>query len=514
MNVAILDIGTNSIHMLIIRVDADLRFHVIDKAKVLVHLGRSTFSKGYIDEETMERALEVLANFRRIADRRGVERFVAVATSAVREASNGGAFLQEVQERTGIRARVISGAEEGRLVFRAVQQEIGQQERPFAVVDIGGGSVEVALGTSERMDWVVSLKAGVRRLEATLGTDAAPSGPASLKRAVERELGPVLERAKAQKVGRCIVTAGSAGSVLRILQSTKRVPGEVDRLPAKALAQLEAELEALTRPQRLAIPGMDPERVDLVLPAVTLLRCLAEGLGIPELHVSSNGLREGLAIEHLDRFGGEMLWEMTEPNRRRRTVLSTAQRYAYDAAHAHHVARLAVAFFDATRRLHRLSEKAREWLEYAALLHDVGYVVEEKAHHKHSEYLILHGLNGGFTIRERRLIAAIARYHRKKAPRIGHKNWSSLTLRDRELVRRAASILRIADGLDRAHARNVASVAVKADAHRLLVRLGARDDASLERWAAKKKADLFEATFRRTVDIELQAEAPPAKGKG
>jgi exopolyphosphatase/guanosine-5'-triphosphate,3'-diphosphate pyrophosphatase len=217
-------------------------------------------------------------------------------------------------------------------------------------------------------------------------------------------------------------------------------------------------------------------------------------------------------LDYLDRHGAELQWELTEPNERRRAVVRLAERFHYDAAHAHQVARLAVDLFDATQDLHGLDEPARERLEYAALLHDIGYAVAEKAHHKHSEYLVLHGLEGGFTEAEVRSIAAIARYHRKGGPTKEHANWASLDKAEREAVRRAAALLRVADGLDRSHNRVVASLRAKVEPGALRVELEGDDDMDLELWAGRRKADLFEEVFARKVELQVVRPSKPGKG--
>jgi exopolyphosphatase/guanosine-5'-triphosphate,3'-diphosphate pyrophosphatase len=509
MNIAVIDIGTNSIHMLVVRIDAELKAHVLDRAKEMVRLGEGTFETGRIDEATQARAMRSLKAFARLAEKRGVEKVLAVATSAVREAENGGAFLQEVYSETGIHPRIITGAEEARLVFKAVQSAMPLDENPVLVVDLGGGSAELACGNSRGLQWAASLKTGVQRLQPLALDDGEPSAPARkrLAEAIARELAPVATRARNAGIRTCYVTSGSASATLKLARARGLVREADESLPKKALEQLDEDLSQVAAGKRRALAGLDPARADLIVGAVAFFRTLAEQTGVEALVVSDRGLREGVLQDYLDLKGPELQWELTEPNSRRRAVLRLGERLSYDAPHAHHVAHLAVTLFDATRALHNGDERARELLEYGALLHDVGYAVNEKAHHKHSEYLILHGLSGGFTEEETRVIAAIARYHRKSAPKEKHENWAALGEDARKLVLMNEGLLRLADALDRSHTRAVSTIEARVEGKKLLLALDVTGPIELELWAANNKADWIERELRLKPDIRVARDA-------
>jgi exopolyphosphatase / guanosine-5'-triphosphate,3'-diphosphate pyrophosphatase len=506
VNVAVLDIGTNSIHMLVVRIDADLKAHVLDKAKEMVRLGQGTFETGRLDEATQQRALGTLKGFARLAQKRGAQRILAVATSAVREADNGGTFLQEVYSETGIHPKIITGAEEARLVFKAVQSAMPLDETPVLVVDLGGGSVEFACGSSRGLLWTSSLRLGGQRLEtmALEKGEPSPERRTLLRAALAAEIAPLAARAKASGVKTCYLTSGSAVATLKLLRERAEAKSDDERVSRKALVSLDEELARTPAEKRRQMPGLEPSRASQIVGAVAFFRELADGLGLDELAVSDRGLREGLVQDFLDQHGAEIQWELTEPNARRRAVLSLAERLGYDAAHAHHVAHLALSLFDATAPLHGLDEQARELFEYGALLHDVGYAVAEKAHHKHSEYLVLHGLQGGFSEEEIRAIAALARYHRKAGPKESHENWAAMTRPTRDLVERAEGLLRIADALDRSHARVVAGAEARIGEAALDVTVRVTGPAELEMWAAQRKAEWFERAYGMPVVFHVQ----------
>jgi len=512
VNVGVIDIGTNSIHMLIVRIDAELKAHVLDRAKEMVRLGQGTFQTGRLDEATQQRALHTLRGFARLAQKRGCERIIAVATSAVREAENGGSFLQEILSETGIHPQIITSAEEARLVFKAVQSAMPLGETPVLVVDLGGGSVEFASGNSRQFQWAASMKLGGQRLESTILQEGEvnAAGRKALQETLARELAPIATRAKGAGVKTCYVTSGSAGATLKLLRE-RGLAGEGETLPLHALAELDEELARLPREKRALLAGLEASRLDLIVGAVAFFRALVESLDLGSLKVSDRGLREGLVQDFIDLHGADLQWELTEPNARRRAVLRLGERLGYDAPHAHHVAHLAVTLFDATHALHDDDERARELLEYGALLHDIGYAVGERGHHKHGEYLILHGLIGGFTEEETRIIAAIARYHRKSQPKPNHENWEAIGEKGRALVERAESLLRIADALDRSHARAVVAIEAKVADDVLVVDLDVSGPVELEIWAAQRKADWFKRVFGKGVLLRVAHDAQADK---
>lgn len=511
MNVAVIDIGTNSIHMLVVRIDADLRTHVMDKAKEMVRLGQGTFETGRLDEATQTRALHTLKGFARLAQKRGAQRIIAVATSAVREAENGGSFLQEVYSETGIHPRIITGAEEARLVFKAVQSAMPLEEAPVLVVDLGGGSVEFACGNSRQFGWASSLKLGAQRLESAglREGEVTPESRAALRAILTREIAPLAARARSARIARCYVTSGSASAVLKILRERGDVKNDADSIPRRALAQLDDDVTLMSRAKRIGLAGLDEARVDLVVGAIAFFRELADQLDAAELVVSERGLREGLVQDFVDQHGPELQWELTEPNARRRAVLRFGEKFAYDAAHAHHVAHLAITLFDATEELHGLDENVRELFEYGALLHDVGYAVAERSHHKHSEYLILHGLQAGFTEEEVRMIAALARYHRKTGPKDSHENWTLMTPGSRAAIMKVEGLLRIADALDRSHSRVVGKVHAIARKDALDIAIEPLGPVELELWAAQRKSDWFESEYKIPIALKVLGEEVP-----
>jgi exopolyphosphatase/guanosine-5'-triphosphate,3'-diphosphate pyrophosphatase len=256
---------------------------------------------------------------------------------------------------------------------------------------------------------------------------------------------------------------------------------------------------------RLAVPGLDPRRADLSAVGAVLVDTLLTSLGARELTLCDFALREGLVLDYIKKNAAHIRTAERYPDVRRRSVIELAERCGYRPEHAGQVARLALAIFDATTRRHELGAREREWLEYAALLHDIGGHIGYEDHHKHSYYLIRHGGLRGFEPEEVLVIGLVARYHRKATPKKGHDGFSDLSRGRRADVRLLAAILRLAEALDRSHTQTVRRVTVTDEGDAIRAALAARDDAELELWAAGRHAATLGDLLGADIHFELAA---------
>ena len=266
----------------------------------------------------------------------------------------------------------------------------------------------------------------------------------------------------------------------------------------KDIRNLETELARSSVKARLAIPGLDPKRVDTLLPTTVVLRRLLELSGLNEITLCDKAIREGVIYDFIVRHREGLKAEKDIPDVRRRNVIGLARRCQAPEVHSLHVANLALSLFDQTKRAHRLGQQERTWLEYAAILHDVGYLINPRQHHKHTHYLIKHSDLGGFTAEEIDVVANVARYHRRALPVSKHEEFDGLPPRLQRVVKILASLLRIADGLDRTHFTLAQKVNVKFG-KQITIEVHLTGDAEMELWAAKSRADLFEQVFHRRV---------------
>jgi exopolyphosphatase / guanosine-5'-triphosphate,3'-diphosphate pyrophosphatase len=509
MRMAAIDIGTNSVHMIVVRVRPDLSFEVIDREKVMVRLGAGGLDGRLLTAEAMTAALQALSKFRRLAESRGVDRIVAVATSATREARNGGEFLRAIERDTGIRPRVITGTQEARLIHQAAVYGVDVGSGRAVVVDIGGGSVEITLGTSAAVLHARSFKIGVIRLmERFVRTDPLSAREArKLTRHVLQDIDAYCAQITHTGFDRVIGTSGTILSVGAMAAADGRgvVPTELRnlRVGAKPIRRLRKTVGSLDLEQRLALPGLDPRRADLVVVGTILLDTILRRLGAAELTLCDLALREGLVLDYIRRNGRQIARLDRFPDVRRRSTVELAERCHYQADHAQHVARLALSLFDRTRDLHGLPDRERELLEYASLMHDIGTLISFARHHRHSAYLIQNGDLRGFHPDEIAIMALVARYHRRGTPSKSHAEYAGLDRAHRRTVRVLSAILRVAESLERSHAQVVTSVDLRdADDHAEL-QLSVQADAELEVWATNRHLRPFEKLIGKPVRIAV-----------
>ncbi len=508
MRVAAIDIGTNSIHMIVVRVRPDFSFEVIDREKAMVRLGAGGLGGRALTPDAMTAALQALSKFKRIAESHRVDEILAAATSATREARNGGEFLATIGRETGIRPQVISGAEEARLIYQAAVYGVDVGSARAVVIDIGGGSVEITNGTATSIQAAASFKTGVIRLtEKFVRTDPlSDRDERKLVKHISDQIGRHTEQIAAAGFDRVIGTSGTILSLGAVAVTAARgtPPGDLRnlRVTAKQIRRLRKDLVSLDLEERLAVPGLDPRRADLVVAGAVLLDTILRELGAEELTLCTLALREGLVLDYIRRHRREITQAERIPDIRRRSTIELAERCNYFAEHAQQVARLSLALFDQTRGVHGLTDREREWLEYASLMHDLGVHISYEAHHRHSYYLIKNGALRGFDPEEIEVIALVARYHRRGTPKKSHEAYATLSPPLRRTVRLLASILRLAESLDRSHAQVISALEIRDDGKETVLQLRAAADAELELWAAHRHREPFEELVGKPVRFE------------
>ena len=513
MRIAAIDIGTNSVHMIVVRVRGDLSFEVIDREKFMVRLGAGGLDGRALTAEAMTAALQALSTFKRLAESHGVDEILAVATSATREAGNGGEFLARIERETGIIPMVITGAEEARLIHLAAVYGVDVGSARAVVIDIGGGSVEITLGTGASIQLARSFKIGVIRLtERFVKSDPiSERDERRLERHVLDEIDRHCEQITAVGFDRVIGTSGTILSlgVVAATEARGSVPPEVRnlRISSKQIRRVRKTVCELDLERRLSMPGLDPRRADLVVGGAVLLDTILRRLDAEEITLCDLALREGLVLDYIRRHKKEIAQADLIPDVRRRSTIELAERCNYFAVHAQQVARLALALFDQTRSIHGLTDHEREWLELASLMHDLGVHISYPRHHRHSYYLIKNGDLRGFEPEEIDVMALVARYHRRGTPKKSHDEYAQLRPLLRRTVRILASILRLAESLDRSHAQVVSALELHAGGKEVVLQLRTSGDAELEVWAAQRHVQPFEEMMQKPVRILLQQSA-------
>src|SRR5262252_8634063 len=513
MRIAAIDIGTNSIHMIVVQVRPDLSFEVIDREKDMVRLGAGGLDGRALTPDAMHAALQVLSKFWRLAQSHKVDEVIAVANSATREAENGGEFPRMVTQQTGIRPRVISGTEEARLIHLAAVYGVSVPGDVAGVIDIGGGSVEVTRGVGANVELGRSFKLGVIRLtERFVKSDPLePRDERKLVRHIDTEIGKYLHQVAREGFERVIGTSGTILSIGAVASAAEGLAPGVSlrnrRFSAKHIRRVRKDLVALDLEKRLRVPGLEPRRADLAVAGAILVDEILRRLGADEITLCDMSLREGLVLDYIARHRKEIAQVDRYPDVRRRSVIELAERCNYWPEHSLHVARLAIGLFDQTRAIHGLTDREREWLEYSAILHDIGVHISYEGHHKHSYYLVKNGDLRGFEPDEIQVIALVARYHRQAPPKRKHDGFSDLRRRTRRTVRTLAAILRLAEGLDRSHAQTITGLELHDRGDDDLLQLRTTGDAELELWAASRHAAPFERLTGKPLRIEVSGHA-------
>lgn len=506
MRVAAIDLGSNSFHLLIVDAFADGHFVPLARDKETLRLGDMVSREGRISDAGVAKAIATIARFKSQADGLGVTESMACATSAIREADNGGEVVDAIYAATGVRVGLLSGIEEARLVFQAVRASVVIDPGPALCLDLGGGSLEVMVGGRQGLLRATSLPLGVARLTTELVRDDPPSADDArrLQERLTAGLAPVAEEMANLRPTMAIATSGTLSDLARMVvaRRTGVVPVSMNHVTVtrEEVEALHADIMAATVAQRSKMAGLDARRADQI-PAGSMVAVVAmELFGIPELTMSAWALREGIVLEVIGR-ADPALWTSDAHAIRRSSVLGLARRCSWDEAHSRHVARLATELFDATVALHGLGDEERELLEHAALLHDIGHHVAAESHHKHTAYLIQHGRLRGYDPEEVDALACLARYHRRGEPKPSHEPFNTLPPAVQEKVTTLAAILRVADGLDLSHTGSVATITVDVDDARVRVEVAGAGDVQMELWGARRKRQLFEKVFRRRLEV-------------
>jgi len=507
--VAFLDVGTNSVRMLVVRINPNRSYTVISEQKEMVRLGEKEFQGGMLSEEAMERTVMVIKNFCDLSRTYGASEFVAMATSATREAVNRMELLDRVKEAAGLELQIISGMEEARLIYLGVSSghHIGRKRTLF--VDIGGGSTELALGDQNDYSYLESLKVGairltgmfVRKLEGPVPEDALNR----MRKYVKSSLVRAKKEVAQNKVSLAFASSGTAVNLGEIImrQDGSSRPGVIRRAQVKKLIPSLAGIDLAARRR---FPGMNPERADIIVAGAVILETVMDELRLNEIAISPRSMRDGMLIDYLGEL--EEFPGFRELTVRERSVIQLGRACSVDEEHARRVTAIAMELFDsaAKKGLHTMGKKERELLHHAAFLHDVGDFISFNDHHLHSHYIISHAELLGFSNREVLIMANVAKYHRKRTPKLRGADLRELDEKDRQAVVRLSTLLRMSESLDRSHSNLVQSVRFsKVTKRSVKLVVTACGDPQLEMWRIEEDRKAFEKAFGRDLVVVLNS---------
>ncbi|MBD5654060.1 MAG: Ppx/GppA family phosphatase, partial [Candidatus Eremiobacteraeota bacterium] len=426
-----IDVGTNSIHLIVVEMDP--RFgtsRTILKAREMVRLGAGdALARGHLSKKAVQRGVAAIEKFAAAARAEGANDIRAVATSAVREASNRDEFLAAVRATSGVEIEVLGDVEEARLIHLGVSRGFPLGGRVACIFDIGGGSTEFIVGDADRPFFLHSVRLGSLRLYDEFLRDDAPDALAyrALDKRIRETLAPLALSLSDYRFETLIATSGTVMGLAALDAAeagvtSQRAHGYVLRLDR--LRSLQRTMTRLTPADRRKMPGMNPRRSDIIVAGNAIVIAILESLGREELVVSERALREGIVVDYLERNIAVARRLGDERTRRFDAVHALARRFAQLDAHENHVANLALQMFDALTDVHNFEPADRDVLFAAAVVHDVGRAIAASAPHKHGAYIVRNAGLPGWRMEEVELIAALVRYHRKAMPKATHPEWA------------------------------------------------------------------------------------------
>lgn len=497
MRIAAIDVGSNSIHLVVVETDAVGNQRVLAREKHMVRLARGLLKTGEIGPEAFQAGLESLALMVEVVRGLQCDTVLACGTAALREASNAPLFIREAAD-LGVNIRVISGEEEASLIYLAVSRAIPFPDTPAALMDIGGGSTELTWLEAGRAVATLSLPWGLQRLADALPT-ANPPTAEDLQR-VRKFLRKVLKKASKglpADLPRPEVILATSGTLLDLASGA----GGQGSFDTEQLLKFKRKLWKTSSQDRVTQLGVDPKRAEVLHVGASWVAALMAWTGAGQVRTLPVGLREGMVWQALAR-GGMALPVLGD--RRKASVEALAAKLDPDPGHSRHVAFLADQLFTDLMPEFELGDPEREMLGYAARLHDIGLSLSEKGHHKHGAYLITNAKLAGFWPTETEAISQIVRYHRGKPPSMTHEAYAQLKPWTQHVVEKLAAIIRVADALDRTRRQSVRLVRLVADGEDLTLRVTATGDLKPELESLKDKGKLLFRLLDREVAVVVE----------
>lgn len=509
---AAIDVGSNSIRLLVTEVAPDGSYRILDDEKQTTRLAGGLADTGRLTLDAMRQSLEALKRMRTIAHGFGADRLEVIGTSALREAENGEEFAKLVKDELGINMDVIPGAEEAQLSFSSIARHFDLKATNAVAVDLGGGSAEIIMVANGVVEELYSLPIGAVRL-----TDSfLRSDPCT-----EKEYGRLTQHIKKRfrkGLGRSRfaphVMIGAGGTFMALASMSMRRRGTVYpsvggyEMRRAEVRHILDNLKDMPLRARRDVPGLHADRADIIVAGLAVIERLMKLFHVNRLLIHDQGVRDGLMLRMIGQLSKRKAVPVEESGDPLDGVRQFAAACSVEQSHAEHVALLARQLFAQLQGPLRLDPDDALILEAAALLHEVGNLINYEKHHQHSYHLILHGNLRGLSPRQRELVANVARYHRRTGPKLKHENFARLTHTERATVRRLSAILRVADGLDRTHMQRIEQIRCACGPGRVRIRVRASSTPDVDFWGAQQKGKLFEQVF----GVKLRFEWQPATG--
>ncbi len=504
---AAVDIGSNSVRLKIAEANRD-RLKTVFEDREVTRLGAGVFADGSLEPQTMAHTIQVLQRFFRATQSHAVDRVRVVATSALRDAKNSRAFVDWVRTATGWRVEIISGLEEGRLIHLGILSNARIGSTRALLIDLGGGSCELTLSDKGHIAEMVSLPIGAVRLTQTFIHSDPPrkNELEQMRGFIQREISRVQQRVIESGVQAVIATSGTAAALSGLY--TQRGDGNGSKpvaVPQAAISKIARDLSRRNLTQRQALRGIGPRRAEIIIAGSMVYSELLDRCELRSFRYLPLGLRDGLLAQMMADYNASSAMAERVESERQDALISAAKHYGVDLLFARRIRDLSIQLFRRLQPLHQLPEQYADWLEAAAMLHEVGSYINRSGRRRHTYYVIAHSEIFGYTPVQRLIIAAISRYVGKSLPTPNDRNIRVLPSRDQDYVPKAVALLRLARALDQSRRGTVRDVQIKMgqDAD-ITMRLtpNSREGVELELWAVEQEKDYFRDLFGRELFVE------------
>ena len=487
--------------MVVGEVDESWHVNTVENIRLPVRLGQDVFSKGYLEEKTIQQTEEAFLHFKHVADRFDVHRLRAVATSAAREAANNDLLIDRILRTSGIEIEIISGDEEARLIHAAVAHKLDLDHKRTLLIDIGGGSIEVTISTGRNIISTDSYNLGTVRLLEKLNTsnNSKHTFGKLVREFAEAARYRIDQDIRGEKIQICAGTGGNVEEIGRLRQKLFKADSD-HFITLDELQELIERLNDMSYEERINKLKLRPDRADVILPASIVLHLIASEAGVKQIAIPNVGLKDGILLDI-----AEDLSKSSRPQRREQvweSALHLGRKYQFDEKHSCLTAKLAARLFEQSKPLHNLNGDNVLLLETAALLHDIGHFINTVDHDKHGYYLLSVNHLIGLKLREQNIVANLVRYHRKQSPSVEDENFKSLPQQDRLIVIKLSTLLRLADSIDINHTGKVTDVDLKETSNGWRMQISSDSDLMLVYWALQKRKSLFREVFGVNLEVD------------
>lgn len=508
--VAIIDLGSNSIRLMIVHILPNNASTIINQVKYMVRLGENSFETKMLQEAPIERTLHVLKEFKQSCIHHNVSKTLAIATAAVRNAQNGKSFVQRVLRETGIEFKIVSGLEEARLIYLGVSESLPHSFGLRAFIDIGGGSTELIVANSQNYLFLDSLKLGC----VMLTNHFIPNEKGKIKEEVFKTMQNYVRQSAShafQKIQKyaLIEAVASSGTALALyglsvkLNLPIQTNQETKSISIESLRKIVKHICGLTLEERFHLPGVSKQRAEVLVAGTAILLTLLEAFGMKKISITTSNLQNGILINYLRN--NNLSQVQSKRNIRTQSIRGLAQNFHYEKQHADHISALALMLHDSAVDCGLISynENWREYLHYAAILHDIGTSIAYSHHYMHTYYIITHYELLGFTEEEKEYIGLLTYFHQSKKPSKRNEVFQLLAPHIKDFITIYSLFLALAESMDRLHRQHIYETAFHKEEGELLLYAQQFSSSLIEEVAVRNMQKTIEKVFQQPITIHF-----------